>query len=532
MSPHSSQCWAWPSAVWRRHRRSQADGDPASDVGITAKEIRIAVVADVDNSFRPGLFAASPAAVQAFAKYINKSGGLAGRKLVVDFIDSHMSPDDARGAIQQACEEDFALVGTGALFLNSVEDMVNCADKAGEATGIPDIPIVTTEIAQQCSPVSFPINAPQLICGTQDQIPQTFQGNVGGFFYYQKHRNADLHGINVYVNDLKSSAAAAKVLGGSAEAEGIEIEQIGMSALATQTEFTPLIQRAEQADANFIANAGAYQTSVKMRREAKLQGLDVDNIVWDCASNCYDEKLIQEGGSDVEGQYARIYQLPFTEAKHSPALRGVPQEHPEGQDRWLRRLRLGRRSPLPRRREHRRPRARRKRDHAQGSARSTQRHPRVRRRQHVGYGRHRQPRVQSLLRAHAGAEREVRSRAPEEARNVRLQGEEHDHLQGGLPQRLTGVTRKIQIGEPDPGRGGARRAARRNDRLLRRALRLQRRGAPEQLRRLPGARHDHRPGPAARLAAPRHAGPGRRRTLRRRGGARLVLVALTEFLAP
>ena len=102
-----------------------------------------------------------------------------------------------------------------------------------------------------------------------------------------------------------------------------------MSALATQAEFTPLIQRAEQADANFIANAGAYQTSVKMRREAKLQGLDVDNIVWDCASNCYDEKLIQEGGSDVEDQYARIYQLPFSEAKHSPALAAYLKNTPK-----------------------------------------------------------------------------------------------------------------------------------------------------------------------------------------------------------
>ena len=307
----------------------QSDGDPASDVGITAKEIRIAVVADVDNSFRPGLFAASPAAVQAFAKYINKSGGLAGRKLVVDFIDSHMSPDDARSAIQQACEEDFALVGTGALFLTSVEDMVNCVDKAGEATGIPDIPIVTTEIGQQCSPVSFPINAPQVICATKDQTPQTFQGNVGGFYYYQKHRDADLHGISVYVNDLKSSAAAAKVLGGSAEAVGIGIEQVPMSALATQTEFTPLMQRAKQVDANFMANAGAYQTSVKMMREAKLQGLDVDNIVWDCASACYDEHLIQEGGSDVDGAYARIYQLPFSEAKYSPALSAYLKNTPK-----------------------------------------------------------------------------------------------------------------------------------------------------------------------------------------------------------
>jgi len=51
----------------------------ATEIGITDSTIRIAVVADVEKALAPGLFAGSPAAVQGFAKYINKNGGLAGR---------------------------------------------------------------------------------------------------------------------------------------------------------------------------------------------------------------------------------------------------------------------------------------------------------------------------------------------------------------------------------------------------------------------------------------------------------------------
>ena len=90
----------------------------ATEIGVTAKEIRIAVLADVDTPVAPGLFRGSQDAVEGFAKYINKAGGLAGRKVVVDFIDTKLSPDEARNAVIKACSEDFAMVGTAALFLN------------------------------------------------------------------------------------------------------------------------------------------------------------------------------------------------------------------------------------------------------------------------------------------------------------------------------------------------------------------------------------------------------------------------------
>jgi len=300
---------------------AQAEGgDPASDVGITAKEIRIAVVADVDNQFRPGLFASSPAAVQGFAKYVNKSGGIAGRKLVVDFIDSHLSPDESRSAIQQACEDDFALVGTAALFLSNVDDMVGCVDKTGAATGIPDLPIVTTEVAQQCSPVSYPINPAQLLCSTKDDPQQTWRANSGPIKLYERTRFKDLHGIAVFANDIKSAATAGRVLAGGAQASGVTVEDEPVSSLATQAEYTPIVQQAKADGANYMQVGGDAGLALKLRREAKLQGIDPTTVVYDCFSNCYDQKLLDEGGADVEGQYATLNQLPFSESKQNKAL--------------------------------------------------------------------------------------------------------------------------------------------------------------------------------------------------------------------
>ena len=177
----------------------------ATEIGVTATTIRIAVVADVDVQVDPGLFAGSVAGVQGFAKYINAHGGIAGRKLIVDFIDSKLSDTEAQSAVIKACTQDFALVGTSALFLNSVSNMQACKDQAGATTGLPDIPVVTTEVVQQCNPESYPINPPSIICSTQNDHPQTYQGNIGRAYYYEKKYGKSLHGVFIYSADLKSA---------------------------------------------------------------------------------------------------------------------------------------------------------------------------------------------------------------------------------------------------------------------------------------------------------------------------------------
>ena len=133
----------------RRHRRctvERGEKPKATDVGITATEIHIAVIADVDNPIVPepvqGLEGRGR---RASAKFLNSKaggGGLAGRKVVVDFYDSKLNANATTNAEIQACENDVAAVGTSAVFAASVDKMRNCKDSTGAVTGLPDIPFV------------------------------------------------------------------------------------------------------------------------------------------------------------------------------------------------------------------------------------------------------------------------------------------------------------------------------------------------------------------------------------------------------
>jgi hypothetical protein len=293
-------------------------GDPkATEIGVSDSTIRLGVVADVENALAPGLFSGAPAAMEGFAKYINKNGGLAGRKLEIDFIDSHLSATDARNAMIEACEEDFAVVGTAALFLQSVDDLVECTDQAGKTTGLPDIPIVTTEIAHQCSPVSYGPNPSQLDCTTKDDVPQTWRANVGAIKYFQKELDKDLNGTFVYGNDLKASTfGGLAIIRGLVEAGVQSDNEIGISTRAPQTEYTPVVQRMRETGSNYSMNTGPFSSSVALRKEAKLQGIDPDSVIWDCAA-CYDEGFLEQGGDDVEGEYIRINHLPYTDTSNA-----------------------------------------------------------------------------------------------------------------------------------------------------------------------------------------------------------------------
>ena len=293
----------------------------ATEVGVTATTIRVAVVADVDNPLQPGLFAGPVAAVRGFAASIDQHGGLAGRKVVVDFIDSHLSESEARNAIIQACRNDFALVGTAALFLNNVSDMVSCPDQAGRPVGIPDLAVVTTEVAEQCSPVTYPINPPQLLCPTMNDHPPTYQGNSGPIRYYEAHVAKHLHGGFLYSNDLQSAAVAGQALAATAEAGGVKNDATrGISALAPQSGYDPFIQDLKNAGSNYAQSTSAYSSTVSLRKEATLQGLTTTPFVWDCSSACYSQQFLDQGGTAVDGEYVWLSFLPFREAKANAAL--------------------------------------------------------------------------------------------------------------------------------------------------------------------------------------------------------------------
>jgi hypothetical protein len=291
----------------------------SSEIGVTPTEVRIAVIADVDTPLAPGAYAGARDAVQGFAKYINKQGGLAGRKVVVDFYDSKLSGDETRNAIIKACQNDFAMVGTGALFLNNVDDMVGCTDSKGAKTGLPDVPVVTIWEAEQNSPVSFPITAPAKVFS--DPSGATYQARVGRFRWYLQHVSKDLHGIFLVGADLAALKTATMPIWLGAQKVGIKSDGVfDVHGADGQDKYLPMAT-AMQSAGSTIESSGVNDTSqAYMLKEAAVQGVNTVKV-WDCTSACYSKRFLETAGAKADGQYVDMPFVPVEEAKDNSAVK-------------------------------------------------------------------------------------------------------------------------------------------------------------------------------------------------------------------
>lgn len=293
----------------------------APEIGVTAKTITVTVVADVDNGFRPGLFKGSWDGVKAWGDYMNSKGGLACRKVVVKTADAKLSPTDANNAVAAACGNSVALVGTTALFFQNVSAMNNCKDKTGKATGLPDLAELQTEVAQQCSPVSFAT----LPSGSECPYSGTgLRGVRVGYtqydYYFNKFGANTLHGVFVIPKDTKSTIASSMPIFRAENRMGIKSDaEFGKSGTDIQTGYTDVAQAMKSDKSTYGRNGLDYKGMVLMRKEAQVQGVSTVKV-WDCSVQCYDKRLIQEGGSAVEGQYVWLNFLPFEDKGSNPDL--------------------------------------------------------------------------------------------------------------------------------------------------------------------------------------------------------------------
>ena len=281
------------------------------------------MIADVDNPFAPGLFKGAADGVKAAARYLNSKaggGGVAGRRLVVDFIDSKLTANDARNGVITACQQDYAMVGTFALFLTNMTDAEGCKDQAGTATGIPDLASVTTGVVESCSPVAFPVSPPALDCATKDQSPQTYRGNQFDSKYLLKTHKNKLHGAMIVSGDTADANRGGTVLVDVAQHAGIKADQsVTVGGRDPQSAYTPIVNKMKADGSNYSYTTSAANSAILLRSEAQLQGLTDPNIVWTCTIACYD-KSVKEQADVMEGEYIPMTFLPFEETSSNPTL--------------------------------------------------------------------------------------------------------------------------------------------------------------------------------------------------------------------
>jgi hypothetical protein len=284
----------------------------STEIGVSASTITVTVVADVVNGFRPGLFKGSWDGVKAWGDYMNSKGGLACRKVVVKEADSKLSSTDASAAVAGACSDSVALVGTTALFLQSVSAMESCKDRAGVAVGIPDIADLQTEVAQQCSKISFATLPTGSQCPYKGTGVRTFHVGYTAFDYYFKQFGANaLHGVFTIPKDVPSTIASSMPIFRAENKMGIPSDkEFGKSGTAIQTDYTEVAAAIKTAKSTYARNGLDYKGTVLERKEAQVQGVDTVKV-WDCSVQCYDKRLIQEGGNAVDKQYVWLNFLPF-----------------------------------------------------------------------------------------------------------------------------------------------------------------------------------------------------------------------------
>jgi ABC-type branched-subunit amino acid transport system substrate-binding protein len=303
---------------------SAAPSGPAAagnDIGITATTIKVGLIADVNTSVQPGLFQKSVNAVKAWADIVNASGGVAGRKVTVDFCDSKLDPNATSNCVIQACQNDFALVGTSANALEDLADIDGCKNSAGKAVGIPNLAAFAF-LPLGCDPDTFLTSGIGTYCKSAKQNPQSYTVNVGDMRYYTSH-NPGLHGTFVYDNDVPTLKfnffplfTGGNNLGIKKDGEGF----YGEGGAAPQSALTPVVSTMKSANSSFVYAGGTPNNTILLEREAKLQGVNSVKV-WACNSGCYDQSFIQQGGASINGTYAVLPDLPFySDAQSNPAL--------------------------------------------------------------------------------------------------------------------------------------------------------------------------------------------------------------------
>ncbi len=292
----------------------------ATDVGVTADKITIEVMADVGAAAAPGLFQGNHDALSAFAKYVNAHGGIACRQLDVKLWDTKLDPGEAKNGQIDACQNALALVGGNVLFNPDVSTIANCKDRAGNATGIPDIAALANDINERCNKTTFVIQGISEQC---DKLTgERTQTIFNGFMKFALDQNGgNLHGLYLVPGNLPTTVQSSTYLIKAAEAVGVKWDAtLKVSGNDEQAAYTPRVQQVKADNSNFVYDGSNDRAMVAMRKESAAQGVSSVKV-WACGLACYTRSFLATGGNDVEGTYVWMQFLPFEEADTNPALK-------------------------------------------------------------------------------------------------------------------------------------------------------------------------------------------------------------------
>ncbi|HUR13359.1 MAG TPA: ABC transporter substrate-binding protein [Mycobacteriales bacterium] len=260
----------------------------ATDVGVTATTITVANVSDVTGAV-PGLFEDARFAVQAYVKYFNARypGGIYGRRLAVQALDSQLDTGAARSASIQACNDTFAGVGSISAFDQGAAPVIAaCKSKGGY---YPDIRGLATTDQMKAVPNAHPMNA----AGVGDQ--RSF-GQYG--WLASKFPQAIKKAVFVYSDGEVTRQNAKQDMEATTNIYGFTwVDEIPVAT--TETNYAPAAQQIKNAGAEYVTFVGAYQQAANLAKA--MAQFQFKPTVYMPTVTAYTPNFLTQSGTAVDG---------------------------------------------------------------------------------------------------------------------------------------------------------------------------------------------------------------------------------------
>ena len=252
----------------------------ATDTGVTANQITLATVADV-SGVQPGLFKSAWQAMSAVTAYINSQGGICGRQLKDLQLDSQADSTQNRAAVQQACTQSFALVGSMSAFDDG-------GASVGQQCGIPDISAITVNAARSNASNVYPAYP----------VGPNYINTSWGLQIKQRYPDAIKKSAFITLN------AGASVQNGNQRIKALT--KMGYTFVYTtqvqvvESNYSPYVQAMQSKGVEFIDMLADYQSIVRLQKAMQQAGWFPQVRVWD--SVAYSPAYLSQGGTAVQSQ--------------------------------------------------------------------------------------------------------------------------------------------------------------------------------------------------------------------------------------
>lgn len=275
------------------------DAKGATAKGVTDDAISIATIADIKTEAVGNLFQGNLDATKAFVAYCNSLGGINGREVKLDFIDSKLF--EYPTAMRQACDGNYlALVGSASA-LDGGD-----GPKIGVDCGLVDVPGFAADSTHRSAenmvtPIPNPEGSVQI--GAQLLMKKKYPDSVKKAVYVYSNRA-------VTMNTGIQRSEAMKKNGWVFSAPYVT------SDLPSVQDYQAIVSNMQSQGIEWVSFVGAPAAQANLRKAMDIAGFHPQ--VSDADASAYDPQIVAAAGAAANGLNFSSVLFPLSQASENP----------------------------------------------------------------------------------------------------------------------------------------------------------------------------------------------------------------------